>query len=99
MEEKEFADLPIYKMSAKMIEAEKLKAKGYRAVARVRFPWSKCKSGESFGVPISEVNFNSLRVSINAKSKEGKKFSFFVHSDIGIVEIGRVDGIVEEDGL
>lgn len=92
-------ELPIYKMSSKMLEAEKIKAKGYRNTSKVRFPWSKCKQGESFAVPINEVNFNSLRVSINAKSKEGKKFSFFIHGDVGIVEIGRVDGIIVEEGL
>lgn len=59
---------------------------------RSKYPFGRLKIGQSFAVPISEGNENSLRGGASGYGKRvgGKKFTVIKHREHGVFEVARI---------
>lgn len=59
---------------------------------RSKYPFGQLKIGQSFAVPITEANENSLRGGASNYGKKigGKKFTVIKHASHGVFEVARI---------
>jgi hypothetical protein len=71
-----------------------LKRKGKRTLKDKVIDWDALQPGHCYLIPIQDANIVSLTVQCSKASKVlNRKFRLYVHYDIGMVEIGRIDSI------
>ena len=74
-----------------------LAGKGKRTVKDKVIEWDSLLPGRCYLIPIQDANIVSLTVQCSKASKVlSRRFKLYVHYDIGMVEIGRIDSIVNK---
>lgn len=53
------------------------------------YPFESLEVGQSFTAKLAEINWKSLRVVCSQKSKNGKKYLFVKHDELGVCEVAR----------
>ena len=76
-------------------EEIKVDQRNYEGKKDKTVPFEKLLPGMSYAIPITEANISSLKEMCSKYSKLlNTKFKCYYHAKAGIVEIGRIDGIV-----